>query len=378
MKVFFNAILVHTLLNIYIFWWGWKVIPPKKIWRIPFILAFASELLVYLVGFIFREHLPAEVLHKITIIGTSWMVLILYMTALMLLYDVLTYLRKKIKVVDKFMQLRFVRNKLLYFSLSIVLILGFMLHGNYKFWHPTVNEMNITIHKETPNIKELRVLMVSDIHVGHIINKKVLRMYVDSIMAQKADIILMVGDIIDYDLLPLERDHMEEEFLRLKAPYGVYASTGNHEYRLNAEEKIAWLSEKAGLTVLRDSVVKIADSFYLAGREDHSACTRFDLPSLLTKYNVDKSLPVIVMNHQPQNLEEESNEKVDLAVYGHTHDGQLFPNNLLIKLLYEVGHGYKKKDDTHAYISSGLGLSGPQYRIGTISEIVVLNLKFQK
>ena len=68
----------------------------------------------------------------------------------------------------------------------------------------------------------------------------------------------------------------------------------------------------------------------------------------------------------------------DLALYGHTHNGQLFPANLLINTMYELGHGYKKKEDTHCYVSSGLGLSGPQYRIGTISEIVILNLQFQK
>lgn len=378
MKVFFNSILVHTLLNAYVFWWGWKVIPPKKVYRGSFILAFVAELLIYLIGFIFRDHLPSEVFHKITIIGTSWMVLILYMTALLLLYDSLRYLSKKVKILGKFMSLRFIRSRKTYYFASIIFILAVMLHGNYKFWHPTVTELNLTIHKDTPNLKNLRVVMVADVHAGYIINRKVLKMYVDRIMEQKPDIILLVGDIIDHDLPSLQKEHMEEEFRRLKAPYGVYASTGNHEYRLNAEEKIAWLSNEAGLTVLRDSTVKIANSFYLIGREDIMAPKRENLAYVIKKSQVDKSLPLIVMNHEPIGIEEESDNGADLALYGHTHNGQLFPNNFVVAVMYEIAHGYKKKDNTHVYVTSGLGLSGPQYRIGTISEIVVLNLKFEK
>jgi len=93
---------------------------------------------------------------------------------------------------------------------------------------------------------------------------------------------------------------------------------------------------------------------------------------------VDKNYPIIVMNHEPKHLSEESDAQVDLAVYGHTHNGQLFPYNILIGWIYEVGYGYKKKGNTHVYVSSGLGLAGPQYRIGTVSEIAVLNLRFNK
>lgn len=199
-------------------------------------------------------------------------------------------------------------------------------------------------------------------------------------MAQKPDLILLVGDIIDYDVRSVKMQNMQEEFHRLKAPLGVYASTGNHEYiRLKDEEheaKIKWLSEEAGLTVLRDKGVMVDSMLYIVGREDDKCENRKPLAQIMK--DVDKNYPVIVMNHEPHNLNEEVENGADIALYGHTHNGQIFPNNILIKFLYELGYGYEKRENTHIYVSSGLGLAGPQYRIGTKSEIAVLNVKFDK
>ncbi|MFR9165378.1 MAG: metallophosphoesterase [Dysgonomonas sp.] len=373
MRVFINAILVHTFLNIYVFWKGWKAIPPKKSFRIPFVALFVAELIIYIVGFVYVDELSDEILIPIMRLGTAWMVFILYMTMMLLLYDVVKFIGRWIKRIRE-CNLGSVYKKRIYFLASVLIVGIIMLHGHYRFWHPVVTEKNLTINKTSP-LKNLKVAMVADVHVGYLIDKDILSMYVDKIMEQKPDVILLVGDIIDYNLDPVEKQHMEEEFRRLNAPYGVYAVTGNHEYRLNAEEKIKWLSQKAGLTVLRDSVVKVADAFYIVGREDDKFQGRKELSELMS--NVDKNYPVIVMNHEPHRLYEESDAGADLVVFGHTHNGQLFPYNILINLIYEVGHGYKKKENTHIYVTSGLGLSGPQYRIGTISEIVVLNLNFE-
>lgn len=372
MRVFLNAILVHFFLNIYVCWRGWQIIPPKFMYRILYIAIFVIELAIYLTGFVYIDELPLSTLYYTMTIGTSWMVFILYMTMFLVSYDVLKFLGRWIKAIER-INLSRLRNQRIYFSLSIIIVCIAMAYGSYRFWHPIVTEMNLKVEKES-SVKNLKIAVVADVHVGYMVNRHVLKMYVDRIMEQKPDMILLVGDIIDYNLNPVEEEKMEEEFQRLKAPYGVYASTGNHEYRLNAEEKIKWLSEKAGLTVLRDSVIKVNDAFYIVGREDDKQPNRKEMNELMTQVD-DKSLPVIVMNHEPRRLSEESEAGADIAVYGHTHNGQLFPYNILINFFYEVGYGYKKKDKTHVYVTSGLGLSGPQYRIGTISEIVLLNVE---
>lgn len=372
MRVFINAILVHIFFNLYVFLWGWKIIPPKLAYKIPFIILFFSELVAYLIGFVYIDELPLNALYYIMTLGTSWMVFILYMTGMLAGYDILRISGRWIKTIPRKLKPKSLKRRRIYYFSSVIIVCVFMLHGSYCFWHPSITEVNIETNKTTQQ-KNLKIVMVSDIHAGYIINKDVLKMYVDLIMEQKPDLILLAGDIIDYNMNPVEEEHMEDEFKRLKAPLGTYAITGNHEYRLNAEEKIEWLRDKAELTVLRDSVVLMNDDFYVVGRDDKKNRKRKPLNQIIQ--DINKERPIIVMNHQPYDLSEESNENVDLAVYGHTHNGQLFPYNILIKLVYEVSYGYKKKDNTHIYVSSGLGLSGPQYRIGTKSEIVVINLK---
>lgn len=374
MKVFlFQALIVHLIFNVYVFVRGWQILPKSKAYRIPYALLFAVELILYLTGLIFNVSLPTIILKPILLIGTSWMIFIGYTTAFLLIYDLIEFLGRWFKSIRK-LNLHNTKFKRTYIVISLVIVISSMAYGNYRFWHPVVTEVDLKVDKKVDGLKNLRVVMVADIHAGHLIDKGVLSMYVDKIMEQKPDVILLVGDIIDYDLPPLVEQKMDEEFRRLKAPYGVYVSTGNHEYRLNAEEKIDWLGSQTGMTMLRDTAINVADKFYIVGREDEHSEDRKPLSYIMQ--NVNKQLPVIVMNHEPQNLAEESTEQVDLALYGHTHNGQIFPNNLIMNLIYEVGHGYKQKDNTHIYVTSGLGLAGPQYRIGTISEIVLLNLEF--
>lgn len=394
MRVFFNAIIVQIFLNAYIYWFGWQGLPDKRLIKGLYSGIFILELIVYFIGFFTSYHLSFEALHDLAWVGTTWMLFAIYMTVLLFSYDLVKFLAKK-KNAFKQLNLQSKKSRLSYFLFSLLIVVSVMIYGNYKFWHPEITELNINIDKVSPEVKDLRIVVATDIHAGYLIDKKIISMYVDEIMDQKPDLILLVGDIIDYDVKSLYEQKMETEFLRLKAPLGVYASTGNHEYiNLGEEkdEKILWLSNYAGLTVLRDTAVLIANSFYIVGREDDMKEERKDLSHIME--GVNKDLPVIVMNHEPHRLQEEADAEADIALYGHTHYGQFFPNNLIMdvssfvyntgiipekykmKFMYEMPYGYKKKGDTHMYVSSGLGLAGPQFRIGTRSEIVVLNVKF--
>jgi len=399
MRVFFNAIFVQVLLSVYIYWRGWQALPDKNYIKIPYAAIFIGELIFYFIGFFTSSSglLPFDALHDLAWVGTSWMIFAIYMTVLLLIYDLVKYIDKKKKFLPEALNLKNKRPRLIYFCAALLLVVGVMIQGNYRFRNPVVTEMNLAVEKHSPNIKNLRIVVATDIHAGYLINKAMIGRYVDKIMEQKPDLILLVGDIIDYDIRSIYEQHMETEFRRLKAPYGAYVTTGNHEYiQIDPvkDEKILWLDQKSGLTLLRDSTVLIDNSFYLVGREDDHAENRKSLPEIMQ--GVDKDLPVIVMNHEPHFLDEEVDAGADIALYGHTHNGQFFPNNVLMALsskiynsgiipedkkmrfMYELPYGYKKKGNTHIYVSSGLGLAGPQYRIGTLSEIVVLNVSFTK
>lgn len=379
MRVFLKAIVAQILVNIYVFVRGWQILPKRKIFRIPFVLFFVAELIIYFVGFFGYSHMSVSTVHVIGWIGTSWMVFIVYMAIFLLGYDTLKFLNKRFLFLPRRMNLESIRLRQTFFCTIIFFVLGVMIWGNYRFHHPEVSEMTLHVNKES-KIKNLKIVMVSDIHVGDLIDKGILRMYVNRIMEQKPDLIVLVGDIIDFNLKPVVEQNMEEEFRRLKAPYGVFGVSGNHEYiRIKGEgrdDKINWLNDAAGIIMLRDRAVMVDSAFYVVGREDDKCPDRKPLQKIMS--DVDLNYPVIVLNHEPHKLSEELQNGADIALYGHTHNGQIFPNNIITSLLFEVSYGYKNKDGMHVYVSSGLGLAGPQYRIGTISEIVVLNVEFAK
>ena len=377
MRALLLALIIHLTLNILVFLKGWDVFKPQKALRIPWAIIFALELLVYGVGVVFYRHIPPEIVHPICVMGTSWMLFLLYLGGLVLIFDFLylvfrRQLRHPKKLLDQPRKL-----KLVVFLSLMVVVIGVLAYGGYKFNHPVVQQVDIEIDKPSEKINSLRIAMIGDMHLGYLIDKNDAHRMVNLIMAQQPDLILFVGDIVDSRIEPVLDQKMDEELRRLHAPLGVYSCTGNHEYRFEAEEKIQWLND-AGIKMIRDSAVLIDNSFYVVGREDFVFSKRLSLEEILKKQNVDRSKPIIVLNHSPHYLDEEVNAGADIALYGHTHHGQAFPGNIATQLVFEVAYGYKKKGNTHIYVTSGLGLAGPQYRIGTVSEVVMLKVRFRR
>jgi predicted MPP superfamily phosphohydrolase len=212
-----------------------------------------------------------------------------------------------------------------------------------------------------------------DIHLGISIDKKRLQGYVKMINDQHPDIVLLAGDVSDRSMIPVIKQNMLEEFRSIKSKLGVYAINGNHEHYAETPTATADYLKEAGIIVLRDSACLVDSSFYVVGRDDRSYANRKSLNEIVK--GLDPKYPRILMDHQPYHLEEAEKNNIDLQLSGHTHNGQFFPGNLFVRKMYELGYGYLKKGKTQYYVSSGLGLWGPQYRIGTQSELVVIHLK---
>lgn len=380
MRIFFRAIFVHLLINIYVFWRGWQGLPAKKNIRVPYTLLFIIELIIYLVGFIFSDSLSLPAMKVITGIGGTWTIFILYMAIMLLLYDIIYLTNKRLNYLPESINFTSRKTRFILFCSGLLIVTPSMIWGGYRFHSPVITEKHLIINKEVPSYDKLRMVMISDLHLGALIQRDMLTQYVDLVNAQNPDIVVIVGDIVDYDIKHVVEQHMEEEFKRIKAPLGVYGSTGNHDYiqlkKEQPEAKIKWLVEKSGITMLRDTAILINDSFYIIGREDDKNKNRKSISAIMQR--VDKSKPIILLNHEPHRLQEDADSGADIALYGHTHNGQIFPWNHIVGLFFEKSYGYLKKDNTHMYVSSGLGLSGPQYRIGTVSEVVVFDIEFKK
>lgn len=375
MKVFLQSIVAQLLLNPYLFTRGYQALPAKKSWRIPYALFFIIELFLFFTGYFFHKDLPDEVFTSIMYICNSWYVASLYITIALLCLELIRLSQRFWKWFPKRVVENMGKIKLGLFFLIPFSVCLLMIEGYRRVAYPIVKHVHITIPKEVPGRDSLRVVMMSDLHIGEVIGKKLVQRYVTLSNEQKPDMVVLVGDIMDYESRFAEKMHAEEDLQQLQAPLGTYVVYGNHEYRANRHAKYKWL-KKTGATLLIDSVAMPDSTFYLIGRDDYINKERKALRSLIK--DIDQTKPSIVLDHQPWAFAETAMNKVDLGLHGHTHNGQLWPYPLLLKAVYEKAYGYHKKGDSHFYVSSGIGIAGPPYRVGTVSELVVLHIRFEK
>ncbi len=193
------------------------------------------------------------------------------------------------------------------------------------------------------------------------------------------DLVLLPGDVIDEDIRPVIKNNLGEILRQIKSRYGVFAITGNHEYIGGVDKAKKYLAEH-NLQLLNDNYVLIEDSLYIIGREDRSirgftGKTRKSLEEIIA--DLDKSKPLVIMDHQPVKLDEAEGNNIDLQLSGHTHHGQLWPLNFITMQVYEISMGYKLKGNTHYYVSSGVGTWGPPVRTNSRPEILCINLQFK-
>ena len=357
------------LMAFYVSLRGWQALQVVGNMSFWYLAANIILFLVMLGGLIYGGSMSPAAAKVITFIGFSYMIVMIYLLLSFLLVDIV----RLVNLIFHFAPAGMKVFRLWSFVGTLVLITVAMIVGNYKFNHPTVVNLEITTENPSQH-KELKIVAASDIHLGVSIDKKRLQQYVELINAQKPDIVLLSGDVSDNSTQPLINQNMAEEFRQIKAPLGVYAISGNHEYYAENPYTTSEYLKAAGITFLRDSAALVNNSFYIVGRDDRTNHKRKNLSDIVN--GIDKTKPVILLDHQPFHLNEAQENGVDLQISGHTHNGQFFPGNLLVKKMYELGHGYMQKGKTHYYVSSGLGLWGPQYRIGTQSELVVINLSY--
>lgn len=254
------------------------------------------------------------------------------------------------------------------------LVTGLMVYGTWNAWHPTVNKYEINIPKTVPNSKELHAVVVSDVHLGTFVNKSRLRHLVEMINHQDPDIVLLAGDIIDSNIEPFIQNNMGEELRKLKPRFGTYMVMGNHDEHGDSTPYL----QAVGIKVLQDQYQLVDGRFYLVGRGNlgHHAGDQVRKPLSDVMQGINQDKPIILLDHNPSTLEESQQNRVDLQLSGHTHRGQMFPNNFITGNMYEVDHGLLRKGSLQVIVSTGFGTWGPPIRIGNTPEIIDLNIHF--
>jgi predicted MPP superfamily phosphohydrolase len=332
----------------------------------------------YIAGRVLENFWISPVSIVLVWIGSFWLAIMTYTFLFLIAIDLFRLVNQFLLFFPAFITNNIEQAKRTVAIIVGVLVLSSVIGGFINTKMIAIKKYSIDIKKNAGGLKSLNLAIASDLHLGTINSYEFMYTVSENINALKPDVILLAGDIIDEDLGPVIKYDVGEHLKRLNAKYGVYAVTGNHEYIGGAEPAVEYLS-KHNINVVRDNAVKIDSAFYIVGREDRSSRQfggkrRKELSDIMK--DVDKSLPVIMMDHQPFNLEQAAQNGVDLQLSGHTHNGQLWPFNYIVEKVYELAWGYKVVGNTHYYVSCGVGGWGPPIRTGSRPEIINIKLNF--
>lgn len=374
-SVFF---IVYILVNLYV---GFRFSSVVQYFFPQFNTCFYWAVFIFVVFSFFigrykKNLLPAFLNKIVYVIGAYWLGALVYAVISSVIMGILRILLFFIPHYGLILN-----GYIVYIDLCIALIIALMLiYGTYNARHTELVKYNIDIDKTAGDMKKLNVIMVSDIHMGRLMVKNRLIKMVDEIKRLKPDILILGGDIIDDDIDIDSAYDILQPLEDIDSRYGIYAVYGNHEYIGSNTKKLKEIYKKLGVNLLIDDIVLVDNKFYIAGRDDRyseifNQRRRKKVEEFLE--NVNSERLIIFIDHQPIDLDSAIKNNVDIQFSGHTHKGQIYPNNLITKKVFELDHGYLKKGKFNCIVSSGFGTWGPPIRLGSKSQIVQAIIKFQ-
>jgi predicted MPP superfamily phosphohydrolase len=240
-----------------------------------------------------------------------------------------------------------------------------------------LSRVRVPLEKLAPGVAGLRIVQISDLHIGDRLGESFLRRVVDRVNALRPDVVAITGDLVDGPA------HVVETALRplkdLNAPHGVYFVTGNHEYYWGARESVRMV-EQLGLTVLHNEhrvVERAGGTVVIGGMPDlHGGRFLADHQSRpdLVFAGAPEGAPRVLLAHQPKAVTGAAPHGVDLLLSGHTHGGQIFPFHFFVRLQQPVVRGLRKLLGVWVYAHRGTGFWGPPMRLFSTPEIAEITL----
>lgn len=361
----------------------------SSLFRIVFVVVYVLLSSSVLTGFLIKK--PASLHWLLKNISNYFLGTFLYILLVLLIADVLRLVLKYI------VHASWIGGK---YALPVVggicftVIVAVSVYGILNARHLRVKEYEVTVDKTVEDLDSLKIVLIADTHFGYSVGSRQAEKLAETVNAQNPDIVCIAGDIFDneYDAMDSPED-IKNSLKSIQATYGVYACWGNHD--LNEpilagftfhngdndyeDPRMEQLLKNAGIQLLEDESILVDDKFYVVGRKDASRIKKMAdsrlTPAQLTG-ELDQSKPIIVIDHQPKELDELADAGADLDLCGHTHDGQMFPGNITTSFLWENSCGYLQKGSMHNIVTSGVGVWGPAMRVGTDSEICTITVNF--
>ncbi len=376
--IFFSVFLtIYGLANYYIYLRGLQALPKGMALRYCYMGLFICISLSYLIGRLLERFTVCRAGDVLIWIGSYWFAFVLYFFMAVLFLDLLRAGNYFFGFFPDFITANYQKAKFASLIAVVFFVSAIVIAGHVNTLFPKTTRLELTLPAGPGGPRNMDLVLVTDIHLGVLINNSRLEALVKMINDFHPDAVLLAGDIVDEDIAPVIEKNLGELLTSIQSRLGVFAVTGNHEYIGGADAGVKYLEEH-GVRFLRDEALLLDGAFYLAGREDRSIRQfngrgRKDLGKILD--GLDRRYPVILMDHQPLGLHDAVRNGVALQVSGHTHNGQLWPIHLITRRIFEISYGYGKIGNTHVYVSDGFGTWGPPVRTVDRPEIVHLRIR---
>lgn len=357
-----------------------------KTFRAVFIVLYALVASAPLTGFLIRS--PYALRKTLLQIGNYWFGWMLYLILAVLVVELALFVirRARGKDFEQMQQVRRVQG-----GVALALVCTVSLYGMVHASQLYVTDYDVTLSGQG---EDMTVALLADLHLGYSTDPAYIERAVDAVNAMQPDLVVVAGDIFDneYEAIP-QPDSIADALASIRSTYGTYACWGNHDVSEPILAGFTWddadtdkddprmreFLEKSGINLLDDRVVILPNGVQLAGRRDASRSKklgegRLDAAQLLSGCDLDA--PVFVIDHQPGDNDALAQAGADLVLSGHTHDGQLFPGNLFMALIWDNPCGCEQVGQMYSVVTSGLGVWGPDMRVGTRSEVVCIAVHF--
>jgi uncharacterized protein len=362
--------LAYIIPNIYVFVRIGQLFINKG-YRIKYTLIYLLIALIYPASNLISEGDGGVLTDLLSAVASYILPFYLYLFLFVLGFDILLLVNRIFKLIPS-EKLKTTRFKLTGLSGILLLSAGVVVAGIINFNTIRTSEYKIDIPARSSDIKSLRIAFVADFHINRRIGIRFVERFSQRIKLINPDLLIFGGDIVEGDRDDGDLTTYAQILKALKPRLGAYGVLGNHEHYAGQEKGDFF--DKAGIMILSDTNLIVNNEFNLAGRNDQHIRTRKPIGMILK--SVTDSLPVILIDHRPTEIDSISKTQVDVQLSGHTHNGQLFPINLITEKVYVLSYGHRKIGDTHFFVTSGIRLWGPPVRTTGKSEIMVIDINF--
>ena len=332
----------------------------SRVARYIVVSSFVLLSLLFFISKLISGGAPLWVNKIVYIVGTGWLVFVLYGILLLTVTDIAKLLSRRTLDEKRHTSLS---------QLAMIAVLDAMIL--FVGYEQAITPSVTTYHMGDKDMP--RIAVVSDLHLGYAVGESDVQCLVDKLEELEPDILIIAGDLLDGDIAPVVAWDLGEPLRDYKPKMGKYSVMGNHDYMSNPDVAKNY-AQSLGIELLCDTFVTVG-RYSIVGRDDLTSMWRRGKRTELKNLVSNDTSRIIVVDHQPlRTLAEYERDSVFLYISGHTHGGQVWPINMLTRMVYEMDYGMCKigEGDHYAIVTSGYGTWGPRVRLGTKSEIVII------